>query len=78
MMSKFSDRKLPHQAIITVRGVLYEQLQDGSVSPVPKYTKEIILTNLGSTEKECVEEMVNRIEDIKQSWTKNKENMQKK
>ena len=77
-MSKFSERKIPHQAIVTITGVLYEQLQDGSVSPVPKYVEEAILTNLGSTEKECAEEMIYRIKDIKKSWKINKENMQKK
>ena len=77
-MAKFSERKIPHQAIITVTGVLYEQLQDGSVSPVPKHIEKVTLTNLGSTEKECVEKMITKIEDIKQSWTTNKENTQKK
>ena len=77
-MPEFSERKIPHQAIITVTGVVYEQLQDGSVSPVPKHIQETTLTNIGSTEKECAEEMIYRIEDIKQSWTKSKESMQKK
>tara|TARA_R110000824_G_scaffold9415_4_gene42129 strand:+ start:25587 stop:25820 length:234 start_codon:yes stop_codon:yes gene_type:complete len=77
-VSKFSERKIPHQAIVTITGVLYEQLQDGSVSPVPKYIEEAILTNLGTTEKECVEEMIHRIKDIKQIWKTNKENTQKK
>ena len=77
-MSEFSERKIPHQAIITVTGILYEQLQDGSVSPVPKHIEEIILTNLGSTEKECAEEMIHRIKEIKQSWTIIKENTRKK
>ena len=76
-MPKFSERKIPHQAIVTVTGVLYEQLQDGSVSPVPKHIKEVTLTNLGSTEKECVEEMLHRIEDIKESWIADKETTQK-
>ena len=77
-MAKFSDRKIPHQAVVTVTGVLYEQLQDGSVSPIPKHVEEVVLTNLGSTEKECVEEMINRIEDIKKSWIVKKENTQNK
>ena len=74
---EFSERKIPHQAIITISGVVYEQLQDGSISPVPKYIEEVTLTNIGSTEKECSEEMITKIEGLKKSWT-NKENMQKK
>jgi len=77
-MPEFSERKIPHQAVITVTGILYEQLQDGSVSPIPKHIKEITLTNLGSTEKECAEEMVTRIKGIKELWMTGKENTQKK
>ena len=77
-MSEFSERKIPPQAVVTVTGILYEQLQDGSVSPVPKHIEEVVLTNLGTTEKECVEEMTRRIKDIKQSWIANKESTQKK
>jgi hypothetical protein len=76
-MADFSERKIPHQAIITISGIVYEQLQDGSISPVPKYVEEVTLTNIGSTEKECSEEMITRIEGLKKSWT-NKESMQKK
>ena len=74
---EFSERKIPHQAIITISGIVYEQLQDGSISPVPKYVEEVTLTNIGSTEKECSEEMITKIEGLKKSWTK-KKNMQKK
>jgi hypothetical protein len=76
-MADFSERKIPHQAIITISGIVYEQLQDGSISPVPKHVEEVTLTNIGSTEKECCEEMITRIEGLKKSWT-NKESMQKK
>ena len=76
-MTEFSERKIPHQAIITVSGIVYEQLQDGSINPVPKYIEEVTLTNIGSTEKECSEDMITRIKGLKKSWT-NKENTQKK
>tara|TARA_R110000824_G_C15008630_1_gene657040 strand:- start:169 stop:399 length:231 start_codon:yes stop_codon:yes gene_type:complete len=76
-MAEFSERKIPHQAIITISGIVYEQLQDGSINPVPKHVEETTLTNIGSTEKECSEEMITKIEGLKQSWI-NKENTQKK
>ncbi len=77
-MPEFSERKIPHQAIVTITGVVYEQLQDGSISPVPKHVEQVVLTNIGSTEKECGEQMINRIEGLKKSWTSSKENTQKK
>tara|TARA_A100001515_G_C4576074_1_gene211404 strand:+ start:766 stop:996 length:231 start_codon:yes stop_codon:yes gene_type:complete len=76
-MSEFSERKIPHQAIISITGIVYEQLQDGSINPVPKHVEEVVLTNIGSTEKECAEEMLGRIEGLKKAWI-NKENTQKK
>ena len=78
MMSEFSERKIPHQSIVTITGILYEQLQDGSINPVPKHVEEATLDNLGSTEKECAEEMITRIKELKNTWTTNKESMQKK
>ncbi len=77
-MPEFSKRKIPHQAVITISGIVYEQLQDGSINPIPKHVEQATLTNIGSTEEECAEEMITRIEGLKRSWTKNKENTQKK
>ena len=71
-MANFSTRKIPHQAVITLTGIVYEQLQDGSINPVPKHIEEKILTNVGTTEKECADEMTRRMGEIVKQLTTNK------
>ena len=75
-MAEFSERRIPHQAVVSVTGIVYQQMRDGSIDPFPKHSQEFILTTISSSEKECVEELEKKMEILKNSWIKEKETTQ--
>jgi len=66
-MSNNETGKIPHQAVLTVRGVVNRQMPDGLWHPTATFNKGFTITFDGMTEQEVVDKLKDHLEKMRES-----------
>lgn len=59
---------VPHQAVVQVRAFVNEQQSDGTWSPRATFNDSFVFVLQGNTESEVVEQLQQRLQELKDKW----------
>lgn len=64
------EKRIPHRALVSLNVFVYEEDPEGLLTPGVKYHRKFTLVAKGSSESECVNNVLSNVKETHKLWTK--------